>query len=90
MRFIPLPVEDRGILALGDKDAKEIDIVLDHYGVLNPIEIRRSSNPGKEFTRVFSVLDRASVPRGNGAIICMKQELSAIDRNNYVVPVWLI
>ena len=90
MRSIPLPAEDRGILALGDKDAKEIDIVLDHDGVLNPIEIKRSSNPGKELTRVFSVLDRASVPRGNGAIICMKQELSAIDRNNYVVPVWLI
>lgn len=73
-----------------DKDAKEIDIVLDRDGKLNPIEIKRSSNPAKELTRVFSVLDRASVPRGNGAIICMKQELSAIDRNNFIVPVWLI
>lgn len=73
-----------------DKDAKEIDIVLDRDGELNPIEIKRSSNPGKELTRVFSLLDRASVPRGKGAIICMKQELSAIDKDNYVIPVWLI
>ena len=29
-----------------DKDAKEIDIVLEHDGVLNPIEIKKSSNPG--------------------------------------------
>ena len=73
-----------------DKDAKEIDIVLDRDGRLHPIEIKRSSTPGKELTRVFSLLDRASVPRGNGAIICMKQEISAIDRNNYIIPVWLI
>ena len=73
-----------------DKDAKEIDIVLDRDGELNPIEIKRSSNPGKELTRVFSLLDRASVPKGKGAIICMKPKLSAIDKDNYVIPVWLI
>lgn len=73
-----------------DKDAKEIDIVLDQDGELNPIEIKRSSNPGKELTRVFSLLDRASEPRGKGAIICMKQDLSAIDKDNYIIPVWLI
>ena len=73
-----------------DKDAKEIDIVLERDGELNPIEIKRSSNPGKELARVFSLLNRASVPRGKGAIICMKQDLSAIDKDNYIIPVWLI
>ena len=28
-----------------DKDAKEIDIVLEHDGVLNPMEIKKTSNP---------------------------------------------
>ena len=73
-----------------DKDAKEIDIVLEHDGILNPIEIKKTSNPGTELTRVFSLLDRASVPRGKGAVICMKPKLGAIDRENYIVPVWLI
>ncbi len=73
-----------------DKDAKEIDIVLERDGELNPIEIKRSSNPGRELTKVFSLLDRASVPKGKGAIICMKQDLSAIDKDNYIIPVWLI
>ena len=49
-----------------DKDAKEIDIVLEHDGILNPIEIKKTSNPGTELTRVFSLLDRASVQRGKG------------------------
>lgn len=41
-------------------------------------------------TRVFALLDRASVLRDKGAVICMKPELGAIDRENYIVPVWLI
>lgn len=73
-----------------DKDMKEIDIVLEHDGILNPIEIKKTANPGTELTRVFAVLDKGAVPRGNGAIICMKPELSAIDRNNFIVPIWMI
>ena len=73
-----------------DKDMKEIDIVLEHDGILNPIEIKKTANPGTELTRVFAVLDKGAVPRGNGAIICMKPELSAIDRNNFIVPIWII
>lgn len=73
-----------------DKDAKEIDMVLEHDGVLNPIEIKKTSNPGKELIKVFGLLDRASVPRSKGAVICMKPGLGAIDRDNYIVPVWMI
>lgn len=73
-----------------DKDAKEIDIILEHDGVLNPIEIKKSSNPGSELVKVFALLDKASMPRSKGAVICMKPKLSAIDRDNYIVPIWLI
>lgn len=73
-----------------DKDAREIDIVLEHDGVLNPIEIKKSSNPGTELIKVFSLLDKSSVPRSKGAVICMKPKLSAIDRDNYIVPIWMI
>ncbi len=51
-----------------DKDAREIDIVLEHDGILNPLEIKKTSNPGSELTKVFALLDKASVPRGKGAI----------------------
>ena len=73
-----------------DKDAKEIDVVLEHDGVLNPIEIKKTANPGTELTKVFQLLDRASTPRGKGAVICMKPELSAIDQENFIIPVWMI
>lgn len=73
-----------------DKDAKEIDIVLEHDGVLNPIEIKKSSNPGSQLTKAFNLLDRSSAPRSKGAVICMKPELSMIDRETFIVPVWVI
>lgn len=73
-----------------DKDAKEIDIILEHDGVLNPIEIKKTSNPGTELIKVFELLDKSSTPRSKGAVICMKPGLSAIDRDNYIVPVWMI
>lgn len=73
-----------------DKDAKEIDVVLEHDGVLNPIEIKKTSNPGTELIRVFDLLNRSSTPRSKGAVICMKPELSVIDRENYIVPIWMI
>lgn len=73
-----------------DKDAREIDLVLEHDGVLNPIEIKKTSNPGTELIRVFSLLDKSSTPRSKGAVICMKPEFGAIDRDNYIVPVWMV
>ena len=73
-----------------DKDCKEIDIVLEQNGKLNPIEIKKTSNPGTELTKVFSLLDKASVPRGNGAVICMKPFVGAVDRDNYIIPIWVI
>jgi hypothetical protein len=73
-----------------DKDAKEIDVVLEHDGVLNPMEIKKTSNPGTELIKVFDLLDKSSTPRSKGAVICMKPDLSAIDRDNYIVPIWMI
>lgn len=73
-----------------DKDSKEIDMIIEGDGVLNPIEIKRSSNPGTELIRTFSLLDKATVPRDKGAVVCMKPEISAIDRDNYIVPIWTI
>lgn len=73
-----------------DKDNKEIDMILESDGELHPIEIKRSVNPGTEIAGAFKVLDKATVPRGTGAIICMREELSAIDSNTLIVPVWMI
>lgn len=73
-----------------DKDTNEIDLVIETDGQLHPLEIKKSTNPGTELTSAFKVLDKGSVPRGAGAILCLRESMSAIDRNNYIVPIWMI
>ena len=73
-----------------DSNSNEIDLVIESDGMLHPIEIKRTANPGTELVRPFKLLDKASVPRGKGAIICMRETLSAVDSDNYIVPIWMI
>ena len=73
-----------------DKDTNEIDMVVEADGELHPIEIKKSTNPGTELASAFKVLDKGSVPRGAGAILCLREEISAIDRNTFILPIWMI
>ena len=73
-----------------DSNANEIDMVIESDGLLHPLEIKRSVNPGSELIGAFSHLDKASVPRGDGAILCMRPKLTAINSENYIVPIWMI
>jgi len=73
-----------------DKDSREIDFVLESDGELHPIEVKKTASPPTELAGKFKVLDKASVPRGTGAIVCTKRELSAIDKTTIIVPAWTI
>ena len=73
-----------------DKSSHEIDLVLESDEQLHPLEVKRSINPGNGVIKAFEILDKGSVSRGTGAILCMRTELSAIDENNYIIPVWII
>lgn len=73
-----------------DSNSNEIDLVIESDGMLHPLEIKRSINPGSELISAFHLLEKASVPRGNGAILCMRPKLSAINSENYIVPIWMI
>ena len=73
-----------------DKDSVEIDLVIESNGELHPLEIKKSTNPGTELASAFRILDKGSVPRGSGAILCLRETLSAIDRNTYILPIWMI
>ncbi len=73
-----------------DKSSHEIDLVMEGDGQLHPLEIKRSVNPGSELVGTFSILDKGAVPRGTGAVLCMRPQLSAIDSQNFIVPIWTI
>ena len=73
-----------------DTRSNEIDMVLERDGRLNPLEIKRSVNPSNQLVKAFEVLDKGAVPRGKGAILCMRPELTAVDADNYIVPIWML
>ena len=73
-----------------DTRSNEIDMVMECDGQLHPLEIKRSVNPGSQLVKAFNVLDKGSVTRGKGAILCMREDLTAVDAENYIVPIWMI
>ena len=73
-----------------DRDAKEIDVILEGDGKLCPLEIKKTATPDKRLTRVFGVIDKAPLQRGTGAVLCMADRFSAFDRENLIVPIWMI
>lgn len=73
-----------------DKDAKEIDLLMEGDGYLYPIEIKKSVTPQRKMMNNFSVIEKAPLQRGTGAVICTAEKLGAFDRDNLIIPVSIL
>ena len=73
-----------------DKDQAEIDLILEYDGELHPIEIKKSSNPNSTMVKNFEILSKSSLPVGLGAIVCMKNSITALDSKTLIIPVWCL
>lgn len=73
-----------------DKDGREIDVLLEGDGKLYPLEIKKTAIPSSQLNRAFQVLDKPPLQRGTGAVLCMAEKLGALDRENLIVPVWVV
>lgn len=73
-----------------DDKAKEIDVFVEENGRIHPLEIKKSANPEMKEIRKFSVIEKTSLIRGNGGIICMFPRPFPIDADNSLIPCNLI
>ena len=73
-----------------DRDAREIDVVMERNGLLCPLEIKKTATPDNRLARTFSVIDKSPLRLGTGAVLCMADKFGALDRNNLIVPIWMI
>jgi predicted AAA+ superfamily ATPase len=73
-----------------DADGKEIDIILEYNGTVYPIEIKKSGNPGKDAVKNFDVLKNSGMLMGEGAVVCLYDNVLPLDKNNWIIPAWLI
>ncbi len=73
-----------------DRDAREIDVIIEGDGKLCPLEIKKTANPDKRITKTFSLINKSPLVLGTSAVLCMSDRLSAFDRDNLIVPIWVI
>ena len=73
-----------------DRDAREIDVILEGDGKLYPLEIKKTAAPDKRLTRTFGLIDKSPLQPGAGAVLCLAEHFSAFDRENLIVPIWMI
>ena len=73
-----------------DRDAKEIDLIIEGDGELCPLEIKKTAMPDKRLTNTFSVIDKSPLKIGTSAVLCLAEKFSAFDKDNLIVPIWMI
>ena len=73
-----------------DIDSKEVDMILESDSEFHFIKIKKTVSPPTKLTGAFKTCDNVSVPRGTGAVICTRKDLSALDKSTMIVPVWAI
>lgn len=73
-----------------DTDGKEIDLILEYNGTAYPIEIKKTGNPKRDAVKNFGVLENSGNVVGEGAVVCLYNKVLPIDKNNWIIPAWLI
>lgn len=73
-----------------DRDAREIDLIIEGDGKLCPLEIKKTANPDKRITKTFEIINKSPLLLGTSAVLCMSDSLSAFDKSNLIVPIWMI
>jgi predicted AAA+ superfamily ATPase len=73
-----------------DSNAKEIDVFVEEGGLIHPLEVKKSASPDRREIKKFSVLDKNTLQRGAGGIICMCEEVIPIDEKNCFIPCSLL
>lgn len=73
-----------------DSNGKEIDVIVESGNLIHPLEIKRAANPDRREIKKFELLDKASLPRGKGGIICLCQRPVPISETDSFIPCNLI
>ena len=68
-----------------DKEKREIDLIIEQNEQLYPIEIKKTAKPSKDMIENFKVLEGVKKV-GEGAIICMYDNIINLDEKNKVIP----
>ena len=75
-----------GLSYLRDSNKKEIDVCVEKNNLIHPLEIKQSATPDRREVKKYEILDKASIERSHGGIICMCEKTVPIDDMNCFIP----
>ncbi|MBT9174106.1 MAG: hypothetical protein DDT21_02517 [Syntrophomonadaceae bacterium] len=71
-----------------DKDMNEIDLIIEHHGVLYPIEIKKTGNPSKQDIKSFVKLEGSEQRAvGEGGLICLVEAVRYLTPKSRAIPI---
>ncbi len=73
-----------------DTEQREIDLIIEQNGKLQPIEIKKTANPKSNASRHFKILEKTDKQPAVGSVICMVDDLMPLNKQSWAVPCWLI
>ena len=73
-----------------DKDTKEVDLLIHQDGIIYPVEVKKSANPGKDSILNFKALGSLGQPIGEGAVISLVPMRLPIAEGVMAVPVGML
>ena len=73
-----------------DTDMREIDLILEQNQELYPIEIKKSTTASRRIANTFKLIEKSGLKQGVGAVICLNDRFSAVDKNTLVIPISIV
>lgn len=70
-----------------DKAGAEIDLLVEHDGILDPVEIKRTASPRPSDVRAFAKAAALGLPLGKGAVLCLAERAVPMPGGVMVIPV---
>ena len=61
-------------------------MIVEENGLAHPPEIKKSANPDRREIKKYDVLDKTTLERDSGDILCMCEEVIPIDEKNCFIP----
>ena len=73
-----------------DKAGSEIDILIEHDGILDPVEVKKTASPRLSDIHAFAKVRSLGLPLGKGAVLCLSERARPLTQDVSVIPVGAI
>jgi len=73
-----------------DRDSSEVDFLFVQDRVLYPVEVKKSASPKREMVQPFRALGRLKQPIGQGAVLCLCDQIVPLTKDVDALPVGIL